>query len=37
MAKSHHRKPDNLAPLLQTSPAAMRGITSLLGPDRSHR
>ncbi|AXK88490.1 Site-specific recombinase XerD [Nocardia farcinica] len=37
MAKSRHRKPDNLRRYFKPSPAAMRGITSLLGPDRGHR
>ncbi|MFF7944881.1 site-specific integrase [Nocardia gamkensis] len=33
MAKSRHRKPENLRRYFKPSPAAMRGITSLLGPD----
>ena len=37
MAKSRHRKPENLRRYFKPSPAAMRGITSLIGPDRSHR
>jgi hypothetical protein len=34
MAKSRHRKPDNLRRYFKPSPAAMRGITSLLDPTK---
>jgi integrase/recombinase XerC len=37
MAKSRHRKADNLRRYFKPSPAAMRGITSLLGPDPHRR
>jgi integrase len=34
---ANHRKPENLRRYFKPSPEAMRGITSLLGPDHSHR
>ncbi|WP_327117144.1 hypothetical protein OHB12_06675 [Nocardia sp. NBC_01730] len=33
MAKSRHRKPQNLRRYFKPSPAAMRNLTNLLGPD----
>lgn len=37
IAESRHRKPDNLRHYFKPSPAAMRGVTSLLGPDHTRR
>lgn len=37
MGKSRHRKPDNLRRYFKPSPAAIRDITSILGPDRGYR
>ncbi|MFH5227598.1 tyrosine-type recombinase/integrase [Antrihabitans spumae] len=37
MAKSRHRKPDSLRRYFKPSPAAMRAITSLLGPGADRR
>jgi site-specific recombinase XerD len=37
MAKSRHRKPENLRRYFKPSPAIMRAITSLLGPDQTRQ
>lgn len=37
MAKSRHRKPENLRRYFKPSPQAMRGITSLIGPGADRR
>ncbi|MGY1869982.1 MULTISPECIES: site-specific integrase [Nocardia] len=37
MAKSRHRRPENLRRYVKPSPQAMRDLTALLGPDTDRR